>query len=587
MFNTLGSNTDAFKKALTLIINNDKHQTKSTVGMVLNEITVNDGETLEKLEFWIDFRKKLNGSQDEVLNQKIIKKYVDFLKELRGNEEILSDKNSTQNSDQNKAQLFADIMKALSERVPATINQEQIKVVREILRAFKQELPENKPELLKKESALEKTAPDTEALQVILNAYNSLRKGVNLQESDKIKLAGFREAFMDIVWKSNQKESFLTEVINNMSDSSDSQRHDNYSAIFELIKNKNHNELASLLVKILGSNTNVLTANNASRIVVHELEKALQDTKDLELKNRFKEILKKLVLTEQDNNNRDYFISLLSSKTKYFSIDDKEKYALWSKVLQVKKQFTDILSVKNTNPTTVSKLDKEEELPSTQNLQHKENTENRVQFTSNDRLVAVRELATITDAKLISKVALLFWDVLYEDYNSKDNNVDVVTERDILFRNLYEIYSNNKIFNNKDNPYPTSPKAISVLNHMLKDKNFNPYLVLDSIDIATKIDMEGSVVISALIRVLKDQDKDIRYAAAVALGEIEGPAAIPALIEALKDEEYCVRQVAAEALGKIEAAHPGSTTAKQKDSGHSSIQAGSAETTQKESDREQ
>ncbi|MBI3535833.1 MAG: HEAT repeat domain-containing protein [Deltaproteobacteria bacterium] len=76
LFNTLGSNTDAFKKALTLIIDNDKHQTKSTVVMPLNEITVDDGNTLEKLEFWINLSQKFNELQSKELNQIIINKYV-------------------------------------------------------------------------------------------------------------------------------------------------------------------------------------------------------------------------------------------------------------------------------------------------------------------------------------------------------------------------------------------------------------------------------------------------------------------------------------------------------------------------------
>ncbi|MBI3535220.1 MAG: HEAT repeat domain-containing protein [Deltaproteobacteria bacterium] len=242
-----------------------------------------------------------------------------------------------------------------------------------------------------------------------------------------------------------------------------------------------------------------------------------------------------------------------------------------------------------------------------------------MQFTSNDRLHAIGELATITDAKLLSKVALLFWDVLDEDYNSKDNNQDVSTERDSLFRNLNKMYSNNKIFNNKDNPYPTSQKAISVLNHMFKDENFDSPSMLDAIHIANKIGVDATPAILAFTTVLKDEEYTVCRAAAKALGEIESPAAIPALtevlkhedysvrraardalitivgpiavpalIEALKDKDQYVRYVAVEALAKIEAAHPGSTTtAKQKDSGNSTIQAGSAEPTQKESDRGQ
>ncbi|MBI3534166.1 MAG: HEAT repeat domain-containing protein [Deltaproteobacteria bacterium] len=389
-----------------------------------------------------------------------------------------------------------------------------------------------------------------------------------------------------------------------MSDNSDSQRCDNDSAIFEVIKNKHHNELASLLVKILGSNTSVLIANNARWIVVNELELALKDTQDLKLKNRFKEILKNLVFTEQGDNNREHFAFLLSSKVECFSLNDNEKYDLWSKFLQVEKQS---------------------------------------HFTSNDRLAAIIELTTITDAKLLSKVALLFWDVLFDNYNGKDNNEDVFHERTVLLTDLYELYGNAKIFNSSNVPYPTSPKAIFTLNHIFEDKNFNYSYVLAAVNIAFKIGADTTPAIPKLSEALKDEDEKVRESATKALVEIEGPVAIAVLIEALKDENYNVRGAAAsilgsiqdpaaisalsgalkdstwevrytavkalgeikdsaavpvltkalrdtnidvrlavaEALAKIEKAHPNSTTSKQKDSSNpETLQAGSAETTQ-------
>ncbi len=63
----------------------------------------------------------------------------------------------------------------------------------------------------------------------------------------------------------------------------------------------------------------------------------------------------------------------------------------------------------------------------------------------------------------------------------------------------------------------------------------------------------GQEDVSALIRELKEQDRQVRKRAAYALGQI-GPAAkeaVPALIAALKDKDGSVRRNAASALGKI------------------------------------
>ncbi|MBI3535225.1 MAG: hypothetical protein HY072_07045 [Deltaproteobacteria bacterium] len=60
------------------------------------------------------------------------------------------------------------------------------------------------------------------------------------------------------------------------------------------------------------------------------------------------------------------------------------------------------------------------------------------------------------------------------------------------------------------------------------------------------------------------------------------------LSEALKDQDGNVSQFAEKTLAKIEAAHPGSTTSKQKDSSNAeTLKAGSAEPTQKANDRDQ
>ncbi|MEM3071821.1 MAG: HEAT repeat domain-containing protein, partial [Candidatus Anstonellales archaeon] len=66
----------------------------------------------------------------------------------------------------------------------------------------------------------------------------------------------------------------------------------------------------------------------------------------------------------------------------------------------------------------------------------------------------------------------------------------------------------------------------------------------------------GKPAVPALIDALKDENWDVRYRAAKALGEIaekggDCSAAVPALIDALKDNDWSVRYRAAKALGKI------------------------------------
>jgi HEAT repeat protein/beta-lactamase regulating signal transducer with metallopeptidase domain len=60
-----------------------------------------------------------------------------------------------------------------------------------------------------------------------------------------------------------------------------------------------------------------------------------------------------------------------------------------------------------------------------------------------------------------------------------------------------------------------------------------------------------STVVIALIARVKDEDADVRAAAAQSLGKLEDPRAVPALIGALSDGEAKVRAAAAEALGKF------------------------------------
>ena len=64
-------------------------------------------------------------------------------------------------------------------------------------------------------------------------------------------------------------------------------------------------------------------------------------------------------------------------------------------------------------------------------------------------------------------------------------------------------------------------------------------------------------VVAALTKALKDENKDIRQAAAFALGILNGTDALPALQAALQDPEPGVRGAAATAIGKIGTAEHG------------------------------
>ena len=61
----------------------------------------------------------------------------------------------------------------------------------------------------------------------------------------------------------------------------------------------------------------------------------------------------------------------------------------------------------------------------------------------------------------------------------------------------------------------------------------------------------GEPAVEPLIEALKDKDQDVRWEAALALGNIGDERAVEPLIEALKDEDEDVREAAGEALEKI------------------------------------
>jgi HEAT repeat protein len=65
--------------------------------------------------------------------------------------------------------------------------------------------------------------------------------------------------------------------------------------------------------------------------------------------------------------------------------------------------------------------------------------------------------------------------------------------------------------------------------------------------------MKANKDVEGLIEALKDEDSNVRWRVAYALGEIGDRRAVEPLIEALKDKDSDVRWQAAEALEKIKA----------------------------------
>ncbi len=95
---------------------------------------------------------------------------------------------------------------------------------------------------------------------------------------------------------------------------------------------------------------------------------------------------------------------------------------------------------------------------------------------------------------------------------------------------------------------PTPYTQVAPLIEKLTDNDFR--VRHDAADAIVKI---GSPAVPFLIEALKAENKQVRWRAASALGEIgaEASSAVPALIAALQDEDEYIRRIAAYALGKI------------------------------------
>jgi HEAT repeat protein len=91
-------------------------------------------------------------------------------------------------------------------------------------------------------------------------------------------------------------------------------------------------------------------------------------------------------------------------------------------------------------------------------------------------------------------------------------------------------------------------KTILSLLKTLRDEHKNPNVLNSVLNV---LSMSGIDIISPLLNLLKDPDKDLRIYVALALGEIRDPRASSALIEALRDPDANVRYHSIEALGKL------------------------------------
>jgi HEAT repeat protein len=92
--------------------------------------------------------------------------------------------------------------------------------------------------------------------------------------------------------------------------------------------------------------------------------------------------------------------------------------------------------------------------------------------------------------------------------------------------------------------------AVPVLIEGLKDEDKDVRTAAAAALIS--IGPEARFAVGTLVRALKDEDYFVRWNSAVALGEIGDKEAVPALMETLADENIDVRKAAADALEKIE-----------------------------------
>lgn len=85
---------------------------------------------------------------------------------------------------------------------------------------------------------------------------------------------------------------------------------------------------------------------------------------------------------------------------------------------------------------------------------------------------------------------------------------------------------------------------------LLTDKMHSKYK-LEKINVIESLERIGNLGIGTIAKALRDEDEDVRWNAAEALGNIMSEAAVQLLLDALKDENEDVRSNAASALGKI------------------------------------